>query len=159
MGPLGVTVAGFAGKLAPTENTGALDRNGGEYRGTVSFMPVGWIGLEGGFAVRRFSSAVGSQQWTIASAGFVVSSTLGDSGIRAYGRGTYQPAVRVDGQSNPTFSVAAEVGVIASPRGTPFVFRASYRLERYDFPDTPIARTEQFDGIALGVGFRLGGSH
>ncbi|HEY3278866.1 MAG TPA: hypothetical protein VGJ83_00015 [Gemmatimonadales bacterium] len=148
-----VSGTGLRGTLDPVAN--AVRRDGGEQGVLVRFEPRAGFGVEAMYTARAFRSAVGYQRWDILGVGAWVSVPLGDPALRAHARASYLPAVRVSGQPSPNVALAAEVGASATPRGTPLQIRLTYRFERFDFPGQPTARLEEFDRIALEVGYRM----
>ena len=144
---------GLRGTLTPSDNTRALERDGGELTGLLRFEPKTWLGFETAYTVRAFSSVAGYQRWEILGFGVRVSAALGSPALRAYARGSYFPTVSVTGQRSPNLGLEAEAGVTAAVRRVPLVLGLSYRLERYDFPGD--ARLEQFDRLAVQLGWRI----
>ena len=149
-----ITASGLRGTLNPVAGT-PFDRDAGEEAVLVRFEPRSRVGVEASYTVRAFSSAAGYQRWNMLGLGAWVTAPLGDPALRAYGRASYLPAVSVSGQPSPSVALAAEVGVSASPRRAPLIIRLMYRFERFDFPAQPIARFEQFERIALAVGYQI----
>lgn len=162
LGPLVLEGSGFrARQLEPTQGT-ALTRDGGEVRGLLGLAPVRWVAIEGGFAVRAFSSAAGYQRWLMPSGGVKVAAPLGDPALTAYVRAHYLPpmlqkipAGQVSGDTKWDLGLVAESGVRIAPRKSPLFLGASYRLERYDFPGGVSGRLEQFDVVSIYGGFRV----
>lgn len=144
---------GLRGTLTPRDNTRAIERDGGEVTGLLRFEPSTWFGFETAYTVRAFNSVAGYQRWQILGLGVRLSAALGSPALRAYARGSYFPSMSVTGQRSPNLGVAAEAGVTAALRRVPLVLGLSYRLERYDFPGD--ARLEQFDQLAVEVGWRI----
>jgi hypothetical protein len=147
-----MAVSGLRGTLHPIENT-PFQRDGGEERVAVCYELRHGLRAEATYTARAFSSAAGYQRWNMLGIGAAVSLPLGDSLLHADARGSYLPAVSVSGQASPSVALAAEVGVTAAPLPTPLVIRLNYRFERFDFPS---GRLEQFDRVALAVGYRIG---
>jgi hypothetical protein len=162
LGPLVVEASGFrAPQLAPA-SAGSLSRDGGDARAIVGLAPVPWVVLEGGFAVRAFSSPAGYQRWRIPSAGLKIAVPLGDPALTAYLRGHYLPATpqrvpagQPSGDAKWDLGVVAESGFRLAPRGVPLVFGVFYRLERFDFPSGAAGRLEQFDVLGVYGGIRF----
>ena len=146
--------AGLRGNLVPVENTRALERDAGEVGGLIRFAPTGWLGLEATYTVRAFNSAAGYQRWEMLGGGFFLSGALGNPAVRAYARGSYLPSISVTGLPSPN-GLAAEVGIEATLRRAPLALGLLYRFERYDFPGGAATRLEEFERIAVQVGYRL----
>lgn len=155
LGPVTITAKGFRGELVAVDNTPALERDAGEMSGHLRVMATSWLGMEGGFTVRAFSSAAGYQTWTIPSVGLVLSGQLGPRALRAYARAAYLPQARISGLPSPELGIAAGAGLRIAPPGTPLVLEVEYQLERYDFPGGAATRLEQFDQLTVAAGFRV----
>jgi len=162
LGPLVLEGSGFRAKRMEPTAGAALDRDGGELRGLVGFAPIPWVALEVGFAVRAFSSDAGFQRWQIPSGGFKLAVPLGDPTFTAYVRAHYLapmfqkiPAGQLSGDAKWDLGLIAETGLQITPRKTPLLVGASYRLERYDFPGGVAGRLEQFDVLSVYGGVRL----
>jgi hypothetical protein len=157
---------GFRGKLRAGDRGFAFDRTAGEVRALIRFEPVRWVGVEGSYTVRAFSSAAGYQRWDISAVGIVLSTTLGHPAVRAYAKGSALPSVFMgsdtstvvftsNGQS-PSLRFASEIGLKVAPSRVPLLFAMHYRFERYDFGIGPEGRLEQVDAVGVSVGYRLG---
>ena len=69
-GPLSLTAIGMTGPLNDKgTNPAVLDRDGGEMGGTARLFILPWFGIGGGYSLRRYTSVVGVQDWTVPSAG------------------------------------------------------------------------------------------
>jgi len=156
LGPIALLFHTMAGSMTQTGNTTAISRDGGEISGGVRLSPVPWIGIQGGYTIRTFSSVVGYQDWKLAGGGLVLSPTLGNPAIRAHLMGLFLPSVSVAGRDSPELGVAAEAGVRFAPLRIPIVVSVAYRFERYDFPEAATVRVEQFDQLMVRLGVRWG---
>jgi len=166
LGPFVLRLEAFRGTLKPQTGGSALERDGGEVRGTIRLEPVaaGWLGLESGYAVRAFSSAAGYQRWTIPTFGVRVSPRLGHRALRGYLSGHYAPPLAQKslfaGQSSGgaiwNLGLMAEAGLVIAPvRGGPLL-GIRYHFERFDFPNGAAGRLDQFEQVAVFGGFRVG---
>lgn len=165
LGPVTLGGHGLRGNLGAVGSEFAFDRTAGEIKVLVRVEPVRWVGLEGSYTVRGYSSAAGYQRWDISAVGIVLSTNLGSPTLRAYARGSALPSVfmggysgkliQTDGQS-PGMRLASEVGLKIAPQRVPLLVVLSYRFERYDFPVSPTERLEQLDAVGLSVGYRIG---
>lgn len=164
VGPVALGTTVLRGTLKPATPGSALQRDGGEIRSLVRIDPVPWIGLEGGFTVRAFSSAAGYQRWNIPSAGIRLAPQLGHPALHGYVRAHYLPpftqknlfAGQVAGSGVQwDLGLAAEAGVLVTPRAGE-VFGFTYRFERYDFPGGAAGRLDEFISVGVFAGFRIG---
>jgi len=165
LGPVVLGGAGFRGTLRPQGSAFAFDRTAGEVQALVRLEPVRWLGFEGSYTVRAYSSPAGYQRWDISAVGLVLSTTLGHPALRAYAKGSALPTVYMGGHSTkvivtagqtPYLRFASEVGLTVAPPRIPLLFTTYYRFERYDFSAGPARRLEQLDAVGLSLGYRIG---
>jgi len=167
VGPVVLGGRAFRGTLRPRGAGFAFTRTAGEWQARLGLEPVRWLGVEGSYTVRAYSSAAGYQRWDISAVGIVLSTTLGHPALRAYARGSALPSVYMGGDTSgvllstdgqtPDLRFASEVGLKVTPQRAPFLFALYYRFERYDFPVSLGGRLEQLDAVAVSVGYRIGG--
>lgn len=146
------TVAGIRGGLGASSQF--PERDGGEVSAVVRYEPVPPVALHVHHSTRAFSSAAGRQTWTLWGVGAMGSLNLGTSGLRASGGFTYLPFVTVTGEPESPFGVAADVALAVTPRRTPIVLTAGYRIEKFVFAAAS-NRAEQFEVFTLSVGLRM----
>lgn len=147
------TVTGLRGGLGGADGQ-FPKRDGGEIGAVVRYEAHPSVAIEGRHTTRVFSSAAGRQRWTLWGIGVVGSRDLGTPFLRASGGFTYVPIVRVSGEPDPRFGIAAGVALTATPRRSPLVLTAGYRIERFSFPFAS-DRAEQFETFTLSVGLRM----
>jgi len=158
--------SGSRGKLRPASGGFPFERTAGEVQALLRFEPVRWVGLEGSYTVRAYSSAAGYQRWDISAVGVVLSTSLGHPALRTYAKAFALPSVYMGGDTSgvvvstkgqsPNVRFASEAGLQVAPTGLPLLFAVHYRFERYDFSGQPWSRFEQNDALAVSVGFRAG---
>lgn len=166
LGPVVLGGRGFRGTLRPTGSGFAFDRTAGEWQTLVRLEPVRWLGVEGSYTVRAYSSPAGYQRWDVSALGIVLSTTLGHPALRAYAKGSALPSVYMGGDTSrvvfstdgqtPNLRFASEVGLKVAPPRVPILFALHYRFERYDFAGGPAGRLEQLDAVGLSVGYQIG---
>jgi len=163
LGPLVLGASGLRGRLFPAKSSSALRREAGEVQGLVRLEPVSWLGLEGAFTLRAFSSAAGYQRWQIPSAGIRLAPQLGHPALRAYARASYTPrtpqriaAGQTGGDARWDLGVSAESGLVIALGRSGGLLAVSYRFERFDFPGGLAGRLDQLQTIAVSLGGHAG---
>ncbi len=166
LGPVVLGGRGFRGTLRQQGTAFAFDRTAGEVQALIRLEPVRWLGVEGSYTVRAYSSPAGYQRWDVSALGIVLSTTLGHPALRAYARGSVLPSVYMGGDTSralfstngqsPGLRFASEVGLKVAPLRVPVLLALYYRFERYDFPVSPSGRLEQLGAAGLSVGYRVG---
>ena len=92
IGPLHLMGHGASGTLTDGEgNAAVLDRDGGEIGGRARFFVTPWLGLGGGYTLRRYVSGIGTQNWKFPSVGVTFNVALGTPKLLASVSGEFLP--------------------------------------------------------------------
>jgi len=154
-GRVAFVASGARGELTPNTSGSAIDRDVGKISAHGSLTVLEWLDADVEYAARAFSTVVGRQRWDMLGIGATVRHRVRDTGVTAFYRAQYVPVVNVDDQENPDLSIAAEVGLRVPLGRLPLEVAASYRIERFDFPDRAGSRTDQFQYFQIYLGMKL----
>lgn len=159
LGPLEVALTGLTGTLRPSASTPSNPERT-LYTTTVAvyLRLAGPVAIGAEAEARRYETAVGTAWARLLGASLSLNVPLGLAGIEGNAVIDYLPLASASGSDTVSLAVRATFGITYAPPRLPMLIRASYRLERYDYRAAGVlpARLEQFDGIVIGAGLRLG---
>jgi hypothetical protein len=158
LGPLRVGLSGIMGTLAAADSANP----GRQVRSTsltahVRATPRLAAGVE--IEARRFESEGVVTLWRLIGANARGALSLGLSGLSGTAEASFFPLAQVNpGAAALKVALRGVVGVSYSPLRSPMSLHLGYRFERFDFESDGQGpqRAEQFEGLVLGVGARLG---
>jgi len=130
-------------------------RDIGEVGVGASVLATPSLAFAAGFQMRSFAGTFGTQRWTSLSLGVEERLVFIGGELRAVFRAAVLPLVTVSGLPNPNIAVSVSSGLEwTHGRWSGTVL---YTLERYDFPEQgSVRRLEQFGGLTIRMGLRLG---
>lgn len=115
--------------------------------------------LEAGVAAeaRRFSSSTSTSTWRAYGVTARASTDLGLPLLHGFAELTVYPLASGTAVVAPTSGTRGAVGLRIAPPASLFALHLAYRFERFNVDDpASVPRTEQFEGILIGAGIRLG---
>ncbi len=154
-GRFAFVASGARGDLTPPTDGSAIERDVGRITALGRVAILQWLHVDAQYAARVFSTSIGRQRWDMLGFGAMARHRLGDTGVVAFYRAEYLPTVRVEGSDDPDVNIAADVGLRAPLPGVPLEVVATYRIERFDFPERAGPRTDQFQYLQIYLGTSL----
>ena len=158
VGPLRVGVSGWMGTLSGANDSINPDRKVRATAVTVLLEPWPMIALGGEVEAKRFEADAGVNAWRLIGATGRATLGLGVPGLAGTAQVTWFPSASVIGGEKISLAFRGTIGAsYSAPRG-PLTVSLGYRFERFDFAavGTTPARLDQFRGIVVGAGLRLG---
>ena len=148
---LTLAAAGSAGHLGADGNDG-IDRDIAQLNVSAQLVPLAWLALEAGLAVRTYSTVVARQRWTLVRLSAEARVPLSGEVVHALGRAGLFPLVSVNGLPGPDVAFETAVG-LEYARGR-WTVDLHYSLERCDFPFQGAGeRSEQLAALTLRLGW------
>ena len=122
----------------------------------LAFTPALMAGVQA--EGRRFDADAGVTSWRLIGVRARFEPALGIPGLRGLADVAVLPASSVSNGPSIKMALEAAVGVTLAPPRSPLLARLTYRFERFDIAEEGLAaeRYEQFRGLTVEVGFRLG---
>jgi hypothetical protein len=163
LGPVVLGVHGMMGKLSGGSDSISPPRDVRTSGLTLHLRPIAWLELGGEAEARRFDADAGTTVWRLLGANLRARPPMGVPGLEGLLDASFFPSATVSPNDDLKGSVAMRVTVGASysPPRAPVSLRLSYRFERFEFKNDGSAaaedRLEQFRGVVVSAGLRLGG--
>ncbi len=158
LGPVRVGVAGLMGTLSGPGGVANPDVKARITTVTILLEPTPIVAVGAEVEAKRFEADAGVTEWRLIGATGRVALDLGVPGLVGTAQVSYFPSASIVNGATMSLAFRGTVGAsYRSPRG-PLTVNLGYRFERFDFKavGSAPARLEQFQGLVLGAGFRLG---
>jgi hypothetical protein len=158
LGPVRVGVLGLMGTLSGGNDAANPDKKVRASAVTVMLEASPRIAVGAELEAKRFESDAGVTAWRLIGGTGRVALSLGMPGLVGTAQVSYFPSASVVGGAKMGLAFRGTVGAsYRSPRG-PLTLSLGYRFERFDFKavGSAPARLEQFRGVIVGAGLRLG---
>ena len=158
LGPLRIGAGGWMATLKGDGTATNPDVKARTTSATVHAQVVPGVMVGAQYEVRRFEADVAVSVWTLMGGNVRVEPGLGAAGLRGLIDVSLLPSASVSGGPKLSSALQTTVGVAYAPLGSALSVRLGYRVERYDVEaaGASSARYEQFQGVVVEAGFRIG---